>query len=173
MTDGKGDEADAGRPETGHVTAQSTIVRYLALELETWENLRRLSFGAAGGGLAISFLVLQIEGARAPDVFPFDVFALIWGALLVALVLGLSSYLWRAWGLHVTINQLASLEPAQVLTVASGVSFESKAERAFIVLSVLAIGVAFVVLVVAGWSLREAPMMTSPTSTPTPLTPPS
>ena len=150
------------------MTVQSLALLFQTLERETWENLRRLSLSAAGGGLAISFLILQIDGAREPDVFPFDVFSWTWGALLAALFLGLSSYLWRAGGLRWMIRTVAELDPETELQVRGGMRWPTFVERTSVVLSVVAISVAFTLLVIAGFSLNEAGPPSPPMATPIP-----
>ena len=151
------DQSRAVPLKTPEMTRQSLSFRYADLEIATWGNLRRMSLSAAGGGLAISFLVLQIDGAREPDVFPFPVFSWIWVALLVALFLGMSSYLWRASGLRnlVRLSTAATDDPHRPFRVSGSLSWQSRVERTSVVLAVLAIVVAFTLLVIAGFSLIE------------------
>ena len=152
--------------EIPEISAQSYALRLVDLEHAAWENLRRLSLSAGGGGLALSFLVLQIDEAREPDVFPFDIFPWIWGALLVALLLGLSSYLWRVSNLRRAIwaSTATSLRGVRLV---GRIPYLAIAERTSVVLSVLAIAAAFTFLVIAGYSLSEAATSSIPAS-PTP-----
>ena len=71
---------------------QDAFVRFIDQEFEVWEGMHRVALSAAGGGLAISFLVFQIDGAAQLDVW----FLGIWGTLLLALVFGFASYGLRA-----------------------------------------------------------------------------
>lgn len=159
------DVSHVAPPPTLDETGQNLGLQFQGLEREAWESLRRLSLSAAGGGLAISFLVLRIDGARAPGTFPFAVLPLTWVFLLVALFLGLASYLWKVGGLREGVRRFASLDPGTELYVDPDLRWWNVAERAFVLLSVLAVAAAFTLLVIAGFSLNEAGP--PPPSTPT------
>ena len=123
-------------------TMQPMLVRYLDLENDTWDGMRRVALGAAGAGLAISFLVIDIAGARL-DVFPW-----VWAALLVTLLLGLFSYGLRAWASRRAVKavRLTSTLVAPVPLMPWAII----AERMFITAAGGAVFVAFVLIVVAG-----------------------
>ena len=131
-------------------------VRYLDMENDAWDGMRRVALAAAGGGLAISFLVLQIKDSGF-DVylwlfdtllFHFAVFPWLWTALLATMLLGLVSYGLRAWGMRRTLkNPPRSMEdPLPKMIVA---------ERVLIAAAGVMVFVAFVLIVLAGIVLRQ------------------
>ena len=126
------------------------LMRYLDGERDTWEGARRLVLSASGGGLAISFLVFNIPGARSLDVFP-----VLWITLAVALLFGLLSYGWQALGLRIAVWTLARV-PADFPPVMhpSPVPWPFVLVRVFIVASAFAVSLAFALIVAAGFSLR-------------------
>ena len=126
------------------------------LEQGAWENLRRLSLSAGGGGLAIAFLALQVDEVQEPDVFPFAIFPWIWASLLGALMLGLSSYVWRVGNLRWAAVHVMKADPQEREHFAGRLPRLAVAERAFVILSVLSIAAAFTLLVIVGFSLSEA-----------------
>ena len=150
-----GAEAEAGAlpvvdapPNRDAVTP--VLMRYLDAERDTWEGARRLVLSASAGGLAISFLVFNIQGARQLDVFP-----VLWITLVVALFLGLLSYGWQALGLRIAVLMLARV-PSDVPPVMhpSPVPWPFVLVRVFIAASAVAVSLAFVLIVAAGFSLR-------------------
>ena len=127
----------------------SILMRYLDAERDTWEGARRLVLNASAGGLAISFLVFNIEGARQLDVFP-----VLWITLAVALLLGLLSYGWQALGLRIAVLTLARVPPDfPPVMHPSPVPWPFVLVRGFIVASGLAVSLAFALIVAAGFSL--------------------
>jgi len=136
--------------------SQDRRQRYLDLENDAWDGMRRVALAAAGGGLAISFLVLQIKDSGF-DVylwlfdtllFHFAVFPWLWTALLTTMLLGLVSYGLRAWGVRRTIKSPPrSMEgPLPKMVVA---------ERALIAAAGVMVFAAFVLIVLAGIVLRQ------------------
>ena len=78
--------------ETKPELSRDMRVRYLDKENDAWDGMRRVALAAAGGGLAISFLVLQIKEfdgdvylwfPRGTLLFHFATFPWIWTSLLV------------------------------------------------------------------------------------------
>ena len=126
------------------------LMRYLDTERDTWEGARRLVLNASAGGLAISFLVFNIQGARQLDVFP-----VLWITLAVALLLGLLSYGWQAFGLRIAVFRLRGVPvDSPPVMHPSPVPWPFVLVRAFIVASGFAVSLAFALIVAAGFSLR-------------------
>ena len=131
-------------------------VRYLDMENDAWDGMRRVALAAAGGGLAISFLVLAIKDSGF-DVylwfldtllFHFPVFPWLWTALLTTMLLGLVSYGLRAWGIRRTLKSppRSADDPLPKMVVA---------ERALIAAAGVMVFVAFVLIALAGIVLRQ------------------
>ena len=140
------------KPELSH----DWRVRYLDMENDAWDGMRRVALAAAGGGLAISFLVLAIKDSGF-DVylwfldtllFHFPVFPWLWAALLATTLLVLVSYGLRAWGIRRAIKNAprSADDPLPKMIVA---------ERVLIAAAGVMVFVAFVLIVLAGIVLRQ------------------
>ncbi len=130
--------------------------RYLDLESDAWDGMRRVALAAAGGGLAVSFLVLAIKDSGF-DVylffldtllFQFPVFPWLWTALLTTMLLVLVSYGLRAWGIRRAIKSAPRSpdDPLPKMVVA---------ERVLIAAAGVMVFGAFVLIVLAGIVLRQ------------------
>ncbi len=158
MTNGEDDSEKRVVPEQRNTT-QPMLVRYLDLENDAWDGMRRVALGAAGAGLAISFLVLQIKDSgfdgdvylwfpRGTLLFHFAVFPWLWTALLATMLLGLVSYGIRAIAARRAVRRVR-LE-STLVAPAPPLPKVIVAERAFIATAGFTVFLAFVLIVLAG-----------------------
>ena len=143
-------------------TPGESLTHFEDLEERAWQDMRRVILTASGGGLAISFLIFQIEGGPQLSELPWA-----WSLLLAALIFAGGSYGFRLVFLRVHAAHVRNLRakseaggpgaaPNLVVVPGGYWTVLETLERGSVIIAGILTLAAFAALILSGFSLREA-----------------